>query len=178
MTGLVRALDRGLGHLYLLCGYLAALFLVAVAVLIITSITSRLLDTFIPGLNAYTGYALAAMGFLALAYTFVEGGHIRVALLRTRLRGTARLVVEVWCLCVATFFAFYLAWYLVSMAWVSWQLQERSEGSEATLLWIPQSVTAFGAVIMALAVAHALVRLLVTRDTSLVDGPAGPGLME
>jgi hypothetical protein len=31
---------------------------------------------------------------------------------------------------------------------------------------------------MALAVAHALVRQLVTRDTSLVDGPAGPGLME
>jgi hypothetical protein len=64
------------------------------------------------------------------------------------------------------------------MAFVSWQLQERSEGSEATLLWIPQSVTALGAVMMALAVAHALVRLLLTRDTSLVDGPGGPGLME
>ena len=78
------------------------MFLVLVGVCVLTSIVSRLLDIYIAGINAYSGYAMAASSFLALAHTFREGGHIRVALVRSRLAPTPKLWLEVWCLLVAT----------------------------------------------------------------------------
>lgn len=160
---LVRA-DRALNRLYTICGAVAAGFLVVLALCVALSILTRLIGVYIAGLTAYSGYAMAASAFLALAYTFREGGHIRVALLRNRLAGRARFAIEVWCLTVASVFSTYLAWYLVRMTEISWRFQERSEGADATLLWIPQSALAAGASIMALAVIHALIKTLATGD--------------
>lgn len=154
------ALDRTLVRVYTACGYAAALFMVVLAVLILTSIISRLVGVYVAGVNTFSGYAMAAASYLALAYTFREKGHIRVGLLLTKLRGRRRWLAELWCLALASLFSGYLAFYLVKMTYVSWRFEERSEGADATLLWIPQSAMAFGAVILAVAVIHALVRVL------------------
>jgi TRAP-type C4-dicarboxylate transport system permease small subunit len=178
MTNVLKAIDHGLNRLYLMCGYAAAFFLIVLAVLVLLSIVSRLIGTFIPGLNTYSGYALAATTFLALAYTFTEGGHIRVAILRTALRGTPRLILEIWCYAVGSLFSCYLAWFLVRMTWVSWKFEEKSEGIDATLLWIPQSFMAIGAVVVAIAVVHSFAKLLITRDLAEVEKPTDTTMME
>ena len=170
MKTLLDNVDRWLDRLYGFCGALAALLLVALAGLIITSILSRIADFYVAGINDYTGYTLAAISFLAFAYTFREKGHIRVAILLNNTVGGFRLVVQTWCLAVAAVFTTWFAYYIVRLAYVSYLLGEKSESSDATPLWIPQSVIAFGAVVLAICVVHNLVKFLITRDERRVPG--------
>jgi TRAP-type C4-dicarboxylate transport system permease small subunit len=148
---------RALDGLYLAAGVLAGVFLIAIAVLVLLSIVTRFLGIYVPGLSAYAGYAMACSSFLALAYTFGRGGHIRVSLFIEKFSGPRRRAAELWCLAVATFLAGYLAWYAVKMVRVSKQLGDVSESADATPLWIPQLGMALGAVLLALALADRLV---------------------
>ena len=156
-----RLLDRLLLRVYRGCGYLAAGFLVLIGLLVLASIVSRLMSVYVAGLTAYSGYAMAASSFLALAYTFGADGHIRVELLLGHLGERARWVAELWCLSVASTVGMFLAYYLVRMVRVSYEFEERSEGADAILLWIPQSLMAAGAVVLAVCLCHQLLRTLV-----------------
>ena len=55
------------------------------------------------------------------------------------------------------------------MTWFSYEFEEKSEGADATLLWMPQSLMAFGATVMAITVVHALVETLVTGTPDLTE---------
>lgn len=147
------ALDR----LYGAAGALAGVFLVAIGILVLLSIVTRLMGLYVAGLTAYAGYAMAAASFLALANTFGKGGHIRVALFLDKFTGRPRRLAELWCLTVGTFLAGYLAWFSVKMVRVSYQLGDVSESADATPLWIPQIAMALGAVLFAVALADRLV---------------------
>ncbi len=166
-------LDRGLGRLYTICGYLAALFLVALAVLVVTSIVSRILGVYLPGVVEFSGYSMAASSFFALSYTFRHKAHIRVGLVLSRLRGRARRFAELWCLAVAFLFSSFLAFYLVKLTLISHRFEERSEGADAILIWIPQSALAVGASLFAVCIAHSFVRALAG-----LDGDEGAGMDE
>jgi TRAP-type C4-dicarboxylate transport system permease small subunit len=131
---------------------------------VLTSILARTFSIYIAGITEYSGYAMAASSFFALAHTFRAGGHIRVALLRSRLGEAARFWLELWCLSVASLMSGYLAWYLVKLAWISWKFEEKSEGAAATLLWYPQSLVAIGSIIFAISVVHGLIRVIIRRD--------------
>ena len=80
-----KSLDRNLNKFYRLSGYIAATFLILVAVFILIGIASRIFGFYIRGLAEYSGYCMAAASFFALAYTFVEGGHIRITLFLEKL---------------------------------------------------------------------------------------------
>lgn len=153
MAVLRRALDR----LYLAAGALAGVFLALVGILVLLSIVTRLLGIYVAGITDYAGYAMAASSFLALAYTFRHGGHIRVELFLEQLSGRRRRLAELWCLAAGTFLAGYLAWFAVKMVRVSYRLGDVSESADATPLWIPQSAMAIGAVLLAVALADRLI---------------------
>lgn len=153
-------LDRGLTRLYRWSGYAAAICMVAIAVLVCASIVSRLMSTYIPGLTEYSGYAMAASSFLALAYTFEQRGHIRVELVLSHLHHRRRWFAEIWCLGVASVVTAYLAYYLCRLVYFSWKFEEHSEGADAVLLWKPQAVAMVGSIILAIAVFHRLVATL------------------
>lgn len=148
---------RALDGLYLAAGAVAGIGLIAIAVLVLLSIITRLMGVFVPGLTVYAGYAMATSSFLALAYTFGKGGHIRVSLFIEKFSGPRRRAAELWCLAVGTFLAGYLAWFSVKMVRVSHMLGDISEGADATPLWIPQIGMAAGSVLLALALADRLV---------------------
>jgi TRAP-type C4-dicarboxylate transport system permease small subunit len=146
-----------LSGLYLVSGALGALFLCAIAAIVLTSIVSRLLGFSIPGLTAYAGYCMAASSFLALAYTFERGGHIRVSILLQHLDGARRRVAELWCLAVGSYFAAYLAYFSFKMVQISIRIGDVSQAPDATPLWIPQLGMAFGATVLAIALLDRLV---------------------
>jgi TRAP-type mannitol/chloroaromatic compound transport system permease small subunit len=172
MSSIFTRLDQALERLYLWAGYAAAFFMVTIGVCVLTSIIARALQIYIAGISEYSGYAMAASSFLALAHTFRAGGHIRVALLRSRLGNHAKFWLELWCLAVASLMSCYLAWYIIKLTWVSYKFEEKSEGAAATLLWYPQTLVAIGAVIFAISVVHGLVRVIVRRDAEAAA--AGP----
>ena len=151
------SLNNNLNKLYRFSGYIAAIFLILVAVFILIGISSRIFGFYIRGLAEYSGYCMASASFFALAYTFVEGGHIRITLFLEKLSGLKRRIVEVWCLSVGTFFSGYLAFYFVKMLIISYKFQERSEGADEILTWIPQTSVALGSTIFFISVLHQLI---------------------
>ena len=151
---MLELLDRNLNKLYKISGYIAAFFLILVAVFILIGISSRIFGFYIRGLAEYSGYSMAASSFFALAYTFIEGGHIRITLFLEKLSGLRKKIVEIWCLGVASFFSGYLAFYFIKMLIISYKFQERSEGADEILIWIPQTSVAIGSSIFFISVFH------------------------
>ena len=160
-----RLLDR----LYDGAAWLAALFMVGLLVMVLTSIASRLLRFHVPGTDAYAGYLMAASGFLALAHTLKRGEHIRVTLLLSALRGSARRAMEIWALFAATLLAALAAYYSARLVWQSRAFNDISTGNDATPLWIPQLSMALGSAILLIAFVDELVLELRNRRSA----PAG-----
>tara|TARA_B100001540_G_scaffold274905_1_gene260676 strand:- start:233 stop:715 length:483 start_codon:yes stop_codon:yes gene_type:complete len=150
-------IDNYLKILYRLSGYLAAFFLILVATFILTGIASRIFGFYIRGLAEYSGYCMAASSFFALAYTFVEGGHIRITLFLEKASPVKKKFLELWCLAVASFFSGYLAFYFPKMLFISYKFQERSEGADEILIWIPQISVALGSLVFFIAIFHQLI---------------------
>ncbi len=142
---------RFLDFLYDAAAWLAALCMIGVLVMVLTSILGRLMHFHLPGTDAYAGYAMAAAGFLALAHTLKKGEHIRVTLLIGRLTGGARRALEMWSLSAAVLLAGLFAFYAVRLAWQSHAFNDMSTSNDATPLWIPQLSMAVGAVILLVA---------------------------
>ena len=102
-------IDNYLKTLYRLSGYAAAIFLILVAIFILTGIASRVFGFYIRGLAEYSGYSMAASSFLALAYTFGEKGHIRITLfLEKANKNIKRLPRALVFICSNIFFRFFI----------------------------------------------------------------------
>lgn len=142
---------RLLNFLYNAAAWLAALAMIGVLVMVLTSIIGRLLHFHLQGTDAYAGYSMAAAGFLALAHTLKKGEHIRVTLLIGRLQGSARRAMEMWSLSVAVLLAALFAYYACRLVWQSHEFNDMSTSNDATPLWIPQLSMAVGAVILLIA---------------------------
>ena len=140
-------IDSFLKNIYRFSGYIAALFLILVATFILIGIASRIFGFYIRGLAEYSGYCMAASSFFALAYTFVEGGHIRITLFLEKISGVKKKLLEIWCLIIASFYSGYVAFYFIKMLKISYEFQERSEGADEILIWIPQTSVAIGSMI-------------------------------
>ena len=151
---MLRSLEKSLNNVYKFSGYIAAAFLILVAVFILIGIFSRIFGFYIRGLAEYSGYCMASASFFALAYTFVEGGHIRITLFLEKLSGKKKYLIEIWCLAIASFFSGYLAFYFIKMLIISYKFQERSEGADEILIWIPQTSVAIGSTIFFICVFH------------------------
>ncbi len=159
-----QSINNNLNKLYKFSGYLAAFFLILVAVFILIGISSRIFGFYIRGLAEYSGYCMAAASFYALAFTFVEGGHIRITLFLEKASSSYKRFLEIWCLIVATIFSGYLSFYLWKMLLISYDFQERSEGADEILIWIPQTSVAIGSLIFFIAVLHKFILTILNKN--------------
>ena len=163
------ALDR----LYDGAAWLAALMMIGLLVMVLLSILGRQLGFNVPGTDAYAGYMMAGVGFLALAHTLKRGEHIRVSLLLQALGPSARHRAELFAHAVAVLLSALLAVFSVKLCWQSWQFNDISTGNDATPLWIPQIAMAVGALVLIVAFVDELVlewrgqRVAVSSDEAL-----------
>ena len=161
---MLESLNRNLNKLYRFSGYIAATFLIFVAVFILIGISSRIFGFYIRGLAEYSGYCMASASFFALAFTFVDGSHIRITLFLEKLSGFKKKLIEIWCLSVASFFSAYLSFYFIKMLIISYKFQERSEGADEILIWIPQVSVALGSTIFFICVFHHFILLILKKN--------------
>lgn len=166
MKNLGRGARRLLDGLYFLSGMVAALCLLMIMVIIVAQMVARWIGTPFPGSSEYAGYFMAASSFLAFAYALNKGAHIRVSLFITAL-GKHRFWGELWCMVIASAAATYLAYYAVRGVELSLKFNDISQGQDATPLWIPQSVVAFGAILLAISFIDNLVTLILTRKDNI-----------
>ena len=161
---MLKTIDNSLRKLYRLSGYIASVFLIFVAIFILIGISSRIFGFYIRGLAEYSGYCMAASSFLALAYTFGEKGHIRITLFLEKANKNIRRYLELWCLSIATFFSGFLSFYFLKMLMISFNFQERSEGADEILIWIPQVSVALGSTIFFVCVLHNFILLILKKN--------------
>ena len=161
---MLQKLDKFLNSFYKFSGYLAAIFLILILGTIVLGITSRIFGFYIRGLSEYSGYCMAASTFFALAYTFGEGGHIRITLFIEKLNKKFRKIFEIWCLTVASIFSGYISFYFAKMLVISFKFKERSEGADEILIWIPQSPLALGSIILFICISHQLLKYFCKND--------------
>lgn len=144
-------LRRVLDGLYLMSGVIAALFLIAMLLLILTQMVARWTGAIFPGAPDYAGYCMAAASFFAFAYTLNHAAHIRVNLFLNSMGASARNRMELWCLAVGSIVSCYLAWYAIRAVRWSIKFGDVSQGQDATPLWIPQMSMVIGSVLLAVA---------------------------
>ena len=151
---------RCLDGLYLLAGWLAGGFLLAIFALMMLLSAGRPLGISIPAGDDFVAWCMAAMAFLGLAHTFRSGELIRVGLLIDRLSGTSRRGVEVAARGIGTGFVGFFAYNAAVMTWQSWQFNDMSQGVLAVPLWIPQLGYSGGLCILFVAFLDELVHVL------------------
>ena len=156
-----KILDKSLNKVYKLSGYIAAFFLILVAIFILIGISSRIFNFYIRGLSEYSGYCMAASSFFALSYTFIEGGHIRITLFLEKVATTKKYILEIWCLFITSLFSLFLAFYFLKMLFISYGFQERSEGADELLIWIPQTSVAIGSTLFFICILHQLIKKII-----------------
>ena len=160
---MIKQINKNLSLLYIGSGYLAAFFLIAVLLFILTGISSRIFGFYIRGLAEYSGYSMAASSFFALSYTFYDKAHIRITLFLEKISGSKKKLMENWCLLISSFFSGYLAFYFIKMLIISYKFQERSEGADEILIWIPQTSVAIGSFIFFISCFHQLILSLIKK---------------
>jgi len=157
-------ISQFLEKIYKISGYIAAIFMILIASFIITGILSRIFGFYVRGLAEYSGYSMAAASFLALAYTFNENEHIRITLFLEKANEKWKKILQTWCLLVATIFSGYFAFYFFKMLKVSYEFQERSEGADEILIWIPQSFVALGSFIFFICITHQFLKIFIKKN--------------
>jgi TRAP-type C4-dicarboxylate transport system permease small subunit len=156
-----RALRRVLDTIYTAGGVVAALFLIAILVIIVLQMLARWTGQVFPGATDYAGYCMAAASFFAFAYALNHGAHIRVSIFLNAL-GSKRRWGELWCFIIGTAATTYFAWYAVRGTYWSWKLKDISQGLDATPVWIPQLSMSIGTILLAICFWDHLIRIIFT----------------
>lgn len=142
---------------YKLLLVMSALAMVATFGIILLGVAARQFLWDIPGLDAYAGYAIAAILFLALPASLRHGDHIRVTMVLQKLPPRLLNIFEYWCLAAACALATFFAFYAGRLVWQSYTYHDVSAGADVTPLWIPQVLMLLGCIGLAVAFVDALI---------------------
>lgn len=140
-------------------GLLSAALIAAICLLVTAQVFLNLVTKYgpfdvsltIPSYSDFAGYMLAASSFLALAYTLMRGGHIRVTMLLNTVPAPLRLAVEVLALALSAAVAGFTSFYMYRLVHESYEFGDMSSGIVAIPLYIPQSTVLAGLVILTVA---------------------------
>lgn len=149
-----------LDRLFTWSGYLAGVFLVTIAILVVSQIVARMLNKQIPSADEFAGYCLAASSFLGLAYSFRSGSHIRVTLLTDRLSTHIQRVLMLLVLAFTIIMIAVWAFNSISMVYESWKFKDMSTGILKYPIWIPQLSMGIGVTLFCLAIIEDLVNVM------------------
>ena len=171
-SGALHTVRSVLNGFYAALMALSALAMVSCFVAVMVGIADRQFGFGLRGLDAYSGYAIAAALFLAMPGTLQRGEHIRVTLVLQRLPERARAAFEWVSLVAGALLCMGLAWYACRLVWVSRATNDVSAASDATPLWLPQLAMAMGCVGLAVALLDACMRRLRGADFYRAGGDA------
>lgn len=122
-------------------------------------------------MDEFVGYAVGAMTFLSLAYTFRERKHIRVSILQSFVRGRAAIAVEVICIVLTFAMTAFLARYVFRTFARDWTRGTVSPTLTETPIWIIDGVILLGLILF-------LLQLLTSLVLTIRDGVPEPAPTE
>jgi len=142
MKTVINAIDRisGFG------GWSAGVLMVAALMIGVSEIVTRYV--FIT--DEYTGYLMAMLTFMGLAYTLRERGHIRMMFLPHVIKGRAHVVYNMACYTVGFLFCAALTLFTGEFFWDSVVSESQSMQVSETYLAIPQFFLPVGSFLLTL----------------------------
>lgn len=135
---------------------LAGVLLVAIGVFTLVPIVARLVGLPAHSWDEIATYCMAGSAFLGLAATWRAGVHVRMELLISRIPGMAGRAMQSLALAVTLLACVYFTWYACRFVWLSYSMNDVSQGLLPIPLWIPQIGMVLGLALMCLAVAESL----------------------
>lgn len=166
MESFVRLCDR----LSVACGVASGLLMVGSTALVLLEILVRTaFDKTLYITEEYSGYLMAAMTFLALAYTLKEKSHIRMTFLHTVAKGRVKIWLEICALLMGFLFCALLTYTTAEFFWDAVVTKSRSMQISQTYLAIPQFFMPFGTLVMALQFAAEVIRASLLLRSGQVD---------
>ena len=166
MESFVRLCDR----LSVACGVASGILMVLSTLLVLVEIVVR--TAFSKTLyvtEEYSGYLMAAMTFLALAYTLKDKSHIRMTFLHTIAKGRAKVWVDIFAFCIGGIFCAVLTYTTGDFFWDAVVTKSRSMQISQTYLAIPQFFMPFGTLVMTLQFAAEVFRSVLLLRSGHVD---------
>ena len=151
-------------YFYLTSAVLSGSCLVIMTLLILAQIAARFFGAVIPSSEDFAGWLLSATIFFGLAYTFQEGGHIRVTMLLTRLAETKRRYLEYFNLLCGIAISGYLAFYTIFTVHESYDFGDVTDTYLVVPLWMVQMPMALGSLFLFVAMLDSL-RVMLTGKT-------------
>ena len=155
---------RFLDRLYLVCGWLAAISMVLLTVLVVAQIVGRVVNVVVPSVIQISGFLLAATIFFGLAYTMAAGDHIRVTILFEMVGRRVRFWLESWCLVAGLVITVYFGVFSIQFTWESFVFGDKADGLVAIPLWLPQLPMVIGTLSLAVRLVDELVILIRTGE--------------
>jgi TRAP-type C4-dicarboxylate transport system permease small subunit len=135
-------------YFYLTSAFLSGACLVLMTLLITAQIFARFLGAVIPSSEDFAGWLLSATIFFGLAYTFNEGGHIRVTMLLVRLGESKRRYLEFFNLFAGLFISGFLAFYTAHTVYESYDFGDVTDTYLVVPLWMVQMPMAIGSLFL------------------------------
>jgi TRAP-type C4-dicarboxylate transport system permease small subunit len=188
----LRPIWRVLDGVYFASGVVAAVFMVAILLLIVAQMIARWTSVALPGTTEFAGYAMAATSFFALSHAMTRGAHIRVSII-LNLNSFLKRWLDVFAVFGAAVIATYFARYAVKTNQFSEMLNDRTQGQDQipswvvslfqldfpsamagdstlvyTPVWIPQLAMSLGTILLAIALWDTLFRMLITGENPIV----------
>ena len=143
---------------------MSALIFCGMVLLILTEVVLRNFtgsSTEISG--EYSGYALAAMIYLGMGFSFREDAHIRITFLKERLGGVSAFVLEIYCMVLALILSGLSCVFIFDLVVTSKVRNLTAYTPAETPLYIPQALILVGMAILTLQIFGRLVALIVER---------------
>jgi TRAP-type C4-dicarboxylate transport system permease small subunit len=151
---------RTLDRIYAAFGALAALFVLAILLLMVGGSIGREMGWKVSGVNDLVSWCCAAASFFGMAHAFKQGDFVRVTLLLDKVSPGVRRKLEIVSLAVALAAVGYLAFWAAKFTHESYTMNEIASGLVAIPIWIPQMSFVIGAVLFLVAVVDELVIVL------------------
>ncbi len=141
MKKFIRVIDGVSGLSGWISGIMMALALIiVVSEIVVRTIFSKTLYIS----DEYSGYLMAMLTFMGLAYTLRERGHIRVMVLTHSLKRQTRIIYDMVCMLIGFLFCVGLTWYTFVFFWDSVVNKTLSMQITETYLAIPQAFLPVG----------------------------------
>ena len=157
-------MDKIRKYFYFSSAFLSGASLVIMTLLILAQIGARFIGTVIPSSEDFAGWLLSATIFFGLAYTFQEGGHIRVTMLLTRLSPKSRRRQEYVNMVCGLLVSGFLAYYTIHTVYESWDFDDVTDTYLAVPLWLVQLPMAIGSLFLFIAMLDSF-RVMLTGET-------------
>jgi TRAP-type C4-dicarboxylate transport system permease small subunit len=143
--------------------------LIAMTLLIISQIVARLIGVVIPSSEDFAGWLLSAIIFFGLAYTFNNGGHIRVTIALSRFSSRYRHLVEYFNLAIGLLISGYLAYYTAFTVYESFVYEELTDTYLAVPIGFVQLPMAIGSICLFLAMLDSLSIMIAGRVPNYIS---------